>query len=56
MINLKSRILNLMLVPFHCKLMKKATDNMKSIILNLKFNELKNHNVKLFRQKKKYIR
>ena len=28
--------------PFHCKLMKAATDNMKEKILNLKLNDIKN--------------
>ena len=50
----KSKIKNIKLnvsAPFHCKLMKKATDNMKSIILNLKFNELKNPIVSNFSAK-----
>ena len=30
--------------PFHCKLMKKATENMKDEILNLNFKEIKKSN------------
>ena len=39
----KQKIKNLKLnvsAPFHCKLMKKATENMKDHIINLKFNEI----------------
>ena len=41
----KSKIKNLKLnvsAPFHCKLMKKATENLKEEILNLNFKEIKN--------------
>ena len=39
----KQKIKNLKLsvsAPFHCKLMKKATENMKDHIINLEFNEI----------------
>ncbi len=39
----KQKVKNLKLnvsAPFHCKLMKKATENMKDHIINLKFNEI----------------
>ena len=41
----KSNIKNIKLnvsAPFHCKLMKKATDNLKDEILNLNFKEINN--------------
>ena len=41
----KSKIKNIKLsvsAPFHCKLMKRATEKLKDEILNLSFNEIKN--------------
>ena len=41
----KRKIKNIRLnvsAPFHCKLMKKATENLKDEILNLNFKEIKN--------------
>ena len=37
--------------PFHCKLMKKATENMKDTIMNLNFNDIKNPLISNFNAK-----